>query len=211
MKNYYFLLLLFYLFSCKINEEKTKICPPKTEDIQYLQYGSTDFTSNMLNSTYLFNNSFKNSYKVSSSTNLYKKLKENLNFDDLYYYSYIDTKDSFETLVLFYYSDYVKSFLLVTIKNNKIIDILDISSSTGHVEDNGFENYDKESDYNYTTKDFFSSFNDRYLAISCPIDTTTYYKKGRTRIWIDEKGKIHEDTLEVKRNFITTEKNLDCE
>jgi hypothetical protein len=73
----------------------------------------------------------------------------------------------------------------------------------------GGDYYTKKS--NYTGNNILlSDFEESYHTLSCPADTITYYKKGKTRITIDNQGKIHEDTIEIKRNFKVIEKNTDC-
>jgi hypothetical protein len=132
---------------------------------------------------------------------LIKEIQNRGHFSHLYYFSQI-SKEIYTVICGW---DYHNSIYLVSEKDKKIIDVILLAIQAG----DGGDFFGKSS--TYTDNYFISDIEERYSTLTCPFDTTTYYLRGKTKITVDKVGNIHEDTLELKRNFVVVERNLDCE
>lgn len=196
---------------------KTKRIQNKKEtEISYLSIDSNQFQieNNPLFSQIDINSdSLTGEYKNTKvkDNDIINLIKSKENVYSLYYYRPpISIKQ--DSVILYFVSggwDYDESIYLVTKKKNIVIDYIVIGYRTGSVNGSGFDFYLKKTEYKDSK--FISDFKEFYQTFSCPIDTITYHKKGKSRIWIDEKGKIYEDTLDIKYNYQILGKNPDCE
>lgn len=138
-------------------------------------------------------------------TTFSKNIRKKINLYGLYYYSPLEKNKKLELYTLIGGWDNYQMIFLVSEINKQIVDFKILAEQSG----DGGNFYGKNAIYK--NGEFFSDFEESYSTFTCPIDTVTYHKKGKSRIWIDEKGKIHEDTLDIKYNYQILEKNPDCD
>lgn len=117
------------------------------------------------------------------------------NYNNLYYYGKLPF--SSKNMILFGSYDYYSDFILVTFLNGKVYDIKVIARTLGGDEGSDFE-YKKSLFKNDT---LFSNFMTGERIDSGLQDIIKQKTKGVSKIYINDKSQIIEDTIEVKKNI----------
>jgi hypothetical protein len=170
-------------------------------------YKKTDtfniLTDAFFETVYIKDDSILKEYYMANVTDsiLIKKVQHLRSFSHLYYFSPISN----EIYTVAGGWDYNESIFLVSEKGKKIIDVILLAEQSG----DGGDCFDKSSIY--IINHFVSNIEVSYHTLDYPFDTITYYLKGKTKITVDDAGYIHEDTIEIKRNFVVIERNSNCE
>ncbi|OYQ50510.1 hypothetical protein CHX27_00845 [Flavobacterium aurantiibacter] len=166
--------------------------PESSKPIKFISKSiTTDFNARLIDSLSKIELNLTES-KVDSNSNLYKFLATKFNFYDLYYYEKVDKHSA----VIFYQYDYVKAFVLISGRTEKTLNFRSIAYLSGDGEDIEM----KKS--KFTNGRFFCNFMSAERSFSEPLDTLYFKFEGASKLYLNKSGKISEDTIRQKRNFV---------
>lgn len=191
MKTLFILTFLIGIFSCS-----SKNITDKTKPIQpyFIEKEAKIFNLNDEKTSFQLGD-YELLRKNKVDTVLFNFVKSRLErYYDAYYYSILPIQQ--ENVVLYAYHDYYRDFILVTFMNGKPIDAKIIATVSG----DGGDFYCK---YSEMKEDHIESkFEEGYESFSEPIDTIYYSRIGSSKIFINAKNQIIEDTLKITLDSI---------
>jgi hypothetical protein len=140
-------------------------------------------------------NDTKKQFTLDSTSALYKEIVKKDNYYKLIKYSLFNTDNDVEKFTIYGDWDYYRNILLATYCDDRYF-IYVLATASGDGEDFYFKkSYNKNGI-------FYSNFVKGNRTFTTPKDSIFFKLKGTSMVYIQSDGKIVEDTIEIKRNYL---------